>query len=106
MQANTPTAVPTFIPQHPTPLVPVLCDVSPPSAPTLATPAPSQYPLLPANAFPPVPESPQPMQTDLITTTLDVLAEVIATLKTSLKAILSAQQSAESCTPESDTTQS
>ncbi len=46
------------------------------------------------------------MQTDPITTTLDVLAEAIATLKTSLKEILSAQQSAESCAPESNTTQS
>jgi len=41
MQADTPAAVPTFVPQHPVPLVPVPRDVSPPSAPTLATPAPS-----------------------------------------------------------------
>ncbi len=38
--------------------------------------------------------------------TLDVLAEAIATLKTGLEVILSAQQSAESCAPESDATQS
>jgi len=38
--------------------------------------------------------------------TLDVLAKAIATLKTGLEAILSAQQSAESCAPESDTVQS
>ncbi len=106
MQADTPTTVPTFVPQHPAPLVPVLRDVSPPSAPTLATPVPSQFPPPSVHAFPPVPESPQPTQTDPITTTLDALAEAIATLKTGLKAILSAQQSAESCTPEPKAAQS
>ncbi len=99
MQADTPTAVPIFVPQHPGLLVPVLRDVLLPSAPTLATPVPSQNPLLPANTFPPVPESPQPTQSDPITATLDALAEAIATLKTSLEVILSAQQSAESHAP-------
>src|SRR6266702_1979556 len=103
---DTPATVPTFIPQHPAPLIPAPCNVLLPSVPTLATPAPSQFPLLSTHAFPPVPESPQPTQTDPITTTLDALAEVIATLKTSLKVILSAQQSAESCAPESKATQS
>ncbi len=58
MQADTPATVPNFVPQHPAPLVPVPCDVSPPSAPTLATPAPTQSPPPPTHAFPPVPESP------------------------------------------------
>ncbi len=106
MQADMPAAVPTFVPQHPAPLVPVPRNVSPPSALTLATPAPSQFPPPSTHAFPPVPESPQPVQTDPITATLDALAEAIATLKTGLEAILSAQQSAESCAPESDATQS
>ncbi len=106
MQADTPAAVPNFVPQHPAPLVPVPRDVSPPSAPTLVTPVPSQFPPPSVHTFPPVPESPQPAQTDPITTTLDALAEAIATLKTGLEAILSAQQSAESCAPESDAAQS
>ncbi len=106
IQADMPAAIPTFVPQHPAPLVPVPRDVSPPSAPTLATPAPSQFPPPSNHAFPPVPESPQPAQTNPITVTLDALAEAIATLKTGLEAILSAQQSAESCAPESDAAQS
>ncbi len=106
MQADTPTTVPTFVPQHPAPLVPVPRDVSPPSAPMLATPAPSQFPLPSIHAFPPVPESPQPVQTNPITVTLDVLAEAIATLNHGLEAILSAQQSAESCAPEPEAVQS
>src|SRR6266702_1699445 len=100
MQADTPAAVPNFVPQHPAPLIPVPCDVSLPSAPTLATPAPVLHLPLSIHAFLPVPESPQPAQTNPITTTLDALAEVIATLKAGLKAIISAQQSAESCAPE------
>ncbi len=106
MQADTPAAIPTFVPQHPVPLVPAPHNISPPSVLTLVTPAPSQFPLPSIHAFPPVPESPQPTQTNPITATLDVLAEVIATLKTSLEVILSAQQSAESHALEPEAVQS
>ncbi len=106
MQADTPAAIPTFVPQHPTPLVPAPHNVLPPSVLTLVTPVPSQFPLPSIHAFPPVPESPQPTQTNLIAATLDALAEVIATLKTSLEVILSAQQSAESHALEPEAVQS
>jgi len=106
MQADTPATIPTFVPQHSTPLVPAPRDVLPPSVPTIATPAPSQFPLPSIHAFPPVPESPQPTQTNLIAATLDALAKAIATLKTSLEVILSAQQSAESCASEPKAVQS
>ena len=106
MQADMPATVPTFVPQHPVPLVPALRNVSLTSALTLVTPAPSQFPLPSIHTFLPVPESPQPVQTDPIAATLDALAEAIATLKTSLEVILSAQQSAESCAPEPEATQS
>ncbi len=72
----------------------------------LATAAPSQFPPPSIHAFPPVSEPPQPAQTDLITATLDALAEAIATLKTGLETILSAQQSAESCAPEPEAARS
>ncbi|KAH9179479.1 hypothetical protein EDB89DRAFT_2144291 [Lactarius sanguifluus] len=100
MQADMPALSPSFVPQHPAPLVSATRDVPPPSAFTPATPAPVLPPPTSANAFPPNPEPVQPTQPDSTAATLEALADAIVTLKSGIEAILADQKSAESRAPE------